>query len=107
MRPSRYSDAPPVAEGLTIAAGFGTLVPTGRYDADDAATRALTIGNNIWDFAPSVAVTYMTPPILADGTEISAKLYWNNYLTNPDTDYSTGALINIDFAISERIFRIA
>lgn len=47
----------------------------------------------------------MTRPILAEGTEISAKLYWNNYLTNPATHYSTGALLNVDFAVTERIGR--
>ena len=47
----------------------------------------------------------MIKPILAEGTEISAKLYWNNYLRNPETGCATGDLINIDFAITERIGR--
>ena len=70
--------------------GFGVVLPTGKYDAQLAAIQGLTTGNNIYDFAPSVAFTYMMPPIIADGTEFSAKLYWNNYLTNPATQYSTG-----------------
>jgi hypothetical protein len=41
----------------------------------------------------------------AEGTEVSAKLYWNNYLINPATQYSTGSLLNLDFAITERIGR--
>ena len=105
VRPSQFAGAYPVAEGLTIALGFGAVIPTGRYSARDAATQGLTVGNNTWDFAPIVGVTYMTKPILAEGTEISARLYWNNYLKNPSTDYSTGDLINIDFAVSERIGR--
>lgn len=105
IRPSKYAGAFPIAEGLSIALGFGAVIPVGKYDAVDATTQGLTIGNNIWDFAPTVAFTYMTPPIHAEGTEFSARLYWNNYLTNPATQYSTGSLINIDFAVSERIGR--
>jgi hypothetical protein len=104
-RPSRFSDAFPIFEGLTILLGFGTVFPVGKYNAWDATTQGLTLGNNIWDFAPNVAFTYTTPPILAEGTEVSAKLYWNNYLTNPATHYSTGSLLNLDFAVSERIGR--
>src|SRR5207248_7458500 len=92
-------------EGLTIAVGFGTVIPIGRYSARDASDRSLVVGNHLWDFAPTAAFTFMTRPILVEGTEISAKLYWNNYLRNPATDYSTGSLVNIDFAISERIGR--
>jgi hypothetical protein len=105
VRPSRYPDAFPIAEGLTISLGFGVLIPNGRYDAGVATTRGLRNGNNIWDFAPTVAFTYVTEPILADGTEVSAKLYWNEYLDNPATDYSSGSLVNVDFAISERVGR--
>jgi hypothetical protein len=105
MRPSQHAGAFPIAEGLTLALGFGTVIPIGRYNAEDAATQGLVIGNGVWDFAPSVAFTYMTRPLLAEGTEISAKLYWNNYLTNPATQYSTGTLLNLDFAISERVGR--
>jgi hypothetical protein len=67
--------------------------------------QGLSLGHNIYDFSPAVAFTYTTPPIFAEGTELSAKLYWNNYLTNPAAHYSTGALLNLDFALSERIGR--
>jgi hypothetical protein len=105
LRPSKFSGAFPILEGLTVAFGFGAVLPLGRYDARLAQTQGLTIGNNIWDFAPSFAFTYTTRPIIAEGTEFSAKFYWNNYLTNPTTEYSTGALLNLDFAVSERIGR--
>jgi hypothetical protein len=105
LRPSRDADAYPIPEGLTVALGFGVLFPSGRYDASEATTKALRIGNNLWDFAPTIAATYTTEPILAEGTEFSARLYWNNYLKNPDTDYASGSLIDIDFAITERIGR--
>jgi hypothetical protein len=81
------------------------LVHTGQYNSTDPTTRALSAGSNIWDFAPHIAFTYTSAPILADGTEFSTKIYWNKYRTNPATQYSTGDLINIDFAVSERIGR--
>jgi hypothetical protein len=105
LRPSEFPGAFPILEGLTLLVGFGAVLPMGKYDAEVAKNQGLTMGNNIYDFAPTVALTYTTPPILAEGTEISAKLYWNNYLTNPATHYSTGDLLNLDFAISERIGR--
>jgi hypothetical protein len=105
VRPSRYPGAFPIQEGLTLAAGFGVVIPVGRYDPFAANIQGVTIGNNIWDFAPNVAFTYMTRPIIAEGTEISAKLFWNNYLTNPATQYTTGTVLNLDFAVSERIGR--
>jgi hypothetical protein len=104
-RPSRYPGALPIHEGLTVALGSGAVIPIGRYNPVEARTQGLAIGSNIWDFAPSLAVTYTTRPILAEGTEVSAKVYWNNYLINPDTQYATGALVNVDFAVSERIGR--
>ena len=104
-RPSRYPNAFPILEGLTIGAGFGVVIPIGQYNASDPTSQALSNGSNIWDFAPNVAVTYTTRPIIAEGTEFSAKLYWNNYLKNPTTQYSTGSLLNLDFAVSERIGR--
>ena len=105
LRPSKFPGAFPIFEGLTILAGFGIVFPMGKYDPSDLTTQALSIGTNVYDFAPNVAFTYTTPPLLAEGTEFSAKAYWNNYLTNPATDYSSGSLVNIDFAVSERIGR--
>ena len=105
VRPSKFPGALPILEGLTILAGFGVLLPLGQYDAADLTTQAISGGGNIWDFAPTVAATYTTRPILVEGTEFSAKLFWNNYRKNPDTDYSSGSVINVDFAITERIGR--
>jgi hypothetical protein len=105
LRPSRYSGALPIREGLTVETGFGAVLPLGTYDAIVATTQGLTHGHNIWVFAPSVAATYITRPILGEGTEFSAKFYWNNYLPNPATQYATGTLLDLDFAVSEHIGR--
>lgn len=104
-RPSADAGAFPIPEGLAVLVGFGAVFPTGDYDPADPLGQALSPGNNIWDFAPSIAVTYTTTPILAEGTEFSAKLYWNNYLKNRETRYRTGDVLGLDFAISEHIGR--
>jgi hypothetical protein len=102
---SRFGDAFPIAEGLTVALAFGMVIPSGKYSVLDATIQGLTLGNNLWDFAPIVAVTYITPPLIADGTELSAKLYWNNYQPNRLTHYASAQLVDIDFAVSEKIGR--
>jgi hypothetical protein len=104
-RPSRHPGAYPILQGLNLLVGFGTVMPSGQYDTTDLLSRVLSLGTNIWDFAPTVAITYTTAPILAEGTEISVKSYYNTYLENPDTHYHTGDLINIDFALTEHIGR--
>lgn len=102
-RPSEIAGDYPIAEGLSVLVGFGAVIPAGKFSSRDPLAQALSAGTNIWDFAPTVAVTYTTPPILAEGTELSAKLYWNNYLENSDTDYQTGDVLNVDFALTEHI----
>lgn len=105
LRSSKYPGAYPILEGLSVMLGLGVLVPLGSYDASDPTEQALSIGSNIWDVAPSAAVTYTTPPIFAEGTEFSVKAYWNNYFENPETRYFTGDIIGLDFAITEHIGR--
>lgn len=105
LRPSRYPGAYPILQGLSILAGFGMVAPSGTYDASTPTKQALSIGNNIWDFAPTFGFTYTSPPIVADGTEISFRFFWNNYLQNPTTLYSAGDLLDFEFAVTERIGR--
>jgi hypothetical protein len=105
LRRSRDPGAFPIMEGLAIGLGLGVVLPIGQYDARTQAANGITMGNNTWDIAPSIAVTYTTPPLIFEGTEFSAKLYWNNYWTNPVTHYKAGSLLDVDFAITERIGR--
>jgi hypothetical protein len=104
-RPSREKGALPIREGLAIGTGLGAVLPFGLYDARIQASNGVTVGSNTLDVAPSVAFTYTTPPLIAEGTEFSSKIYLNNYGRNPDTDYRSGRNMNIDFAISEHIGR--
>jgi hypothetical protein len=104
-RPSREQGALPIREGLAIGAGIGAMLPVGLYDARIQASNGVTVGSNTLDIAPSIAFTYTTPPLLAEGTEFSTKIYLNNYARNPDTDYRSGKNVNFDFAVSEHIGR--
>jgi hypothetical protein len=104
-RPSREKGALPIREGLAVGAAIGAMLPAGLYDARIQASNGVTVGSNTLDVAPSIAFTYTTPPLLAEGTEFSSKIYLNNYARNPDTDYRSGRNVNIDFAISEHIGR--
>lgn len=104
-RPSSDKTAPPIKEGLALGAGLGAVLPLGSYDQRIQASNGINIGNNIWDIAPTIALTYTTPALIADGTEFSAKMYLNNYLTNPETSYKTGSIVDVDFAVSEHIGR--
>lgn len=106
IRPSTFSDAPPVPEGLTVMLGLGAVLPIGKWNFEDATRQGLVIGNNILDVAPFAAFTYTTRPLIADGTEFSTKAYLNNYQENQDTRYATGSLVNIDFALTERFGRL-
>ncbi len=105
LRFSEYEGAPPIIEGLSLRLGMGVIVPIGKYDLELAQSHGLTLGRNIWDFVPHAAITYTTPPIIGEATEFSFKFHYNKYLSNSDTDYSTGDLWGVDFAVTEKIGR--
>lgn len=105
MRPSKYQGTYPILEGLSVLLAVGVVIPVGQYDASTPLKQAISPGTNIWDVAPSIAATYTTAPILLEGTEFSAKLFWNHYYQNPETTYLSGDVLNIDFAITEHIGR--
>ncbi len=105
LRASRDPGAFPILEGLTVALGLGAVVPVGQYDPQLQRLNGISLGNNTFDLAPSLAVTYTTPPLLFDGTEFSAKLYWNQYWENPETHYKASPLVDLDFAVTEHIGR--
>lgn len=105
LNPPSVPGAFPIAEGLAVSVGLGAVIPVGRYDVTIRSTNGITVGNNTFDIAPALALTYTTPPLLADGTEISVKTYLNTYRTNPTTNYHSGALLDVDFAVSEHIGR--
>lgn len=102
-RASAYANAYPILEGFTVLAGVGLVIPAGEYTAADPLSQAISPGSNIWDFAPTAGFTYTTAPIIAEGTEFSVRVYANHYFENPETNYLTGDILNVDFAITEHI----
>ena len=104
-RASRFPGAFPILEGLAVSAGIGAVFPVGQYNVRQVTQQGIGMGNNIFDIAPSVAITYTTPPLFAEGTELSAKLYWNKYRINSATQYQTADLVSVDFAVTERYGR--
>src|SRR5215831_19716412 len=104
-RPSRVAGSFPILEGLAVSAGIGAVLPVGQYNVRQVTQQGIGMGNNIFDIAPSVAITYTTRPIFAEATELSAKLYWNTYRINSATQYQTADLVTVDFAVTERYGR--
>lgn len=100
-RPSKHANAYPIPEGLAVLVGAGFVAPLGQYDSRDLRSQAISAGTNVWDVSPTVAMTYTTAPWLGEGTEFSGKFFWNNYFRNAKTDYRTGDVVNLDFAVTE------
>jgi hypothetical protein len=105
IRPPTTAGAFPIIQGLVLDLGVGAVLPIGNYNQQTQAMNGVTPGDKTFDLAPSVAVTYTTPPLIADGTEFSAKFYWDNYATNPVTQYHASSLFDVDFAVTEHIGR--
>ncbi|MDR5859254.1 transporter [Halomonas eurihalina] len=88
--------------GVTIGAGLGAVIPVGKYNVDEGKKGVPQRGGNIWDIVPNAAVTLSTKGVLGgDVTDISARLYYNHYLKNDATDYASGDLVHLSFAVSE------
>ncbi|KMU96587.1 phenol degradation meta-pathway protein [Pseudomonas putida] len=98
----RSKTAPWIPYGLNVLLGLGVTFPTGKYDKSEM----VNVSANVYDFAPNFALTYVVPSIFGEGTgdatEFSARVFYNMYTKNHDTDYQTGDLVSMDFAISQR-----
>jgi hypothetical protein len=70
------------------------LVPTGSYDPHE-----LSVGRNIWAFMPQFALTYFNP---ANGWDLSAAVTYVTQSNNDATDYQSGDLLHMDWAIGKR-----
>jgi len=95
-----------VAPGLFVSTGLGIYVPDGTYASNPVyngnkflgrAIAGTSIANNTWDFEPDIAVSY-----LADGWNITGKVLFDIQTTNPDTNYSSGAVFFFDYTIAHK-----
>ncbi len=85
--------------GLTIQPTFSMIFPNGRYNP----ARFTSPGHNDTYYIPNFAASYLTGPnFLGQGTEFSARLFYDHALQNPTTHYYTGDILDTDFAITER-----
>lgn len=91
----------PIPYGTAFMAGVGVTWPTGEY----SATSPVNVGSNFYTISPSVAITYTAPSFFTaapgHATQLSARLFYNYYTENSDTNYDTGDTVSIDFSASE------
>lgn len=95
------SPDPRLHYGLTVAGGYAAVIPIGRYNYQNFPN----VGHNTFISVPNVAATYLTGPNLSlfgDGTEISARFFFEKLYQNPTTLYQSGNVYDIDFAVTER-----
>lgn len=89
--------------GTAVLLGLGVTWPTGEYDRN----APINVGSNFYTISPSIAVTHTSPSIFtaAPGraTQVSARLFYNNYTENKATGYNTGNTASVDFSVSEII----
>lgn len=88
--------------GLTVSTGLALKAPSGHY----TPTQQVNTGANLWIIAPNVGFTYLTQPVafLGDGPiEISARAYYSFPMTNSATNYRTGHVFSMDWAVAKYI----
>lgn len=86
--------------GLTFAFGMAAELPIGRYNVNNFDN----VGKNTFIAIPNVAFTYLTGPNLsiAEGTELSARVFYESVQKNPASLYHSGDIVDVDFAVTQR-----
>jgi hypothetical protein len=79
---------------LNWSTNFYFLAPTGDYSRRQLANTGL----NHWAFMPQLAVTYFDP---ATGWQASGMAVYSVSWENPETDYTTGNILNIEGSITK------
>lgn len=75
---------------------FNVYAPTGYYSPH--ITTGLSIGRNIWAFMPQFSFTWFDPKI---GWDASGSLIYVTQSNNNATDYQSGDLIQLDWALGK------
>lgn len=73
--------------------GLNVLAPTGPYQVQH-----LSVGKNVWAFMPQFAFTYFDPKT---GFDVSGTLVYSTLTENSATQYQSGDMINLDWAIGK------
>lgn len=81
-------------ENHHLNANLSFVLPTGGYDP----SRLLNTGRNYWSFDPTVYYTWLDPK---RGHEVSFALGYTINSENPDTDYTTGDELHLDWMLAQ------
>ena len=93
---------PKLPYGLTVKVAYSMIFPTGRYSTSQPAPP----GHNDFFFIPNAAATYLTAPNrFGDGFEFDAHFFMDFAAKNPKTNYKTGTVADLDFAVTNRVGR--
>ena len=97
---AKPGDNPKLKYGLTGSVALSGEIPIGRYNVNNFVNP----GKNTLITIPNVALTYLTGPNLSfgDGTEISARFFFDTNARDAASGYQGGNLIDLDYAISQR-----
>lgn len=103
FNPSKqFSSDSSIPFGTAYWVGLGLNIPTGSFKKD----RMPNVGSNFYTISPNVGITHTVPSLLPEGlgeaTELSARLFFNYYTENRDTDYHSGYVVSLDFAGTQR-----
>jgi len=79
------------ADNFHFNVNMGVLLPTGEYEPGQ-----LNLSKNVWALMPQVAVTYFDPE---SGLDISAAFTYVTMWRNDVTDYQSGDIVHLDWAI--------
>lgn len=89
--------------GLTLEGSFSMIFPIGTYNTHQISTP----GHNDYFIIPNAAATYLTKPnFIGDGLEFSGHMFYDHAFRNDATNYSSGDVVDIDLAVSERSGRL-
>ena len=88
--------------GMVMSTGINLTIPSGSYNPNNF----YNTGKGSFVISPNVGFSYLTGILpFGEGTEITAKAFYNVGTYNIATQYTSGDVVDIDYAISERIGR--
>ena len=79
---------------LNWTLAMNVYIPTGAYQL-----RQVNIGRNVWGFMPQFGFTYFDPQT---GWDVSGSLVYVTMTDNTTTNYQSGDLLQLDWAIGKR-----
>ncbi|WP_018897943.1 transporter [Rhizobium sp. 2MFCol3.1] len=92
----------PIPYGTALLVGLGTTLPIGTYKN----AGGLNTGTNFFAISPNIGITHTMQSILGpafgEATEFSARLFYSYFTENDATQYQTGSVLSMDYALTQR-----